>query len=156
MRHLIFCIALGALLLGPADSRAATSYKGTWGFNLRVVNTTCKGVTVGTAKSLDLVFDQNKKVITAAPAVTDPSLVGSQDAYEGYTTKGGILMSLTESCPVVPMPTCMPNSESFNFLSSSKKSTKVLWLSVLRGVTGQHDCTTVYSGTARKKKTSKK
>lgn len=153
MRHVIFCIALGALLLGPASARAAASYNGTWSFSMRAVQTDCDGVTVGTTtKTLDLLMTQAKKVLTAVPAPVDPPITGVTESYRGYITKHGILMSLAEDCPVVPDPVCATGSDSFNFLDASKSSTKVVWLSITRNANSELTCSTVYSGTAKKKK----
>ncbi len=152
MKLAIWCIALGALLSGPGRAQAA-SYNGIWNFSMRAVQSSCPSevVKVGDSKGVSLNFEQSKKVLSAVPAV-----VGVDEPYRGYVTRNGIIMSLGSSCIPAPSGTCDTRSDSFTFTNSSKKSTKVVWINVTRDSANQFVCSTVYSGTARKKKAKKK
>lgn len=148
----IVCLLISALIIAPAGAKAAASYAGIWNFNMKVAQTTCTAEgspAVGASKTLSIQMTQNKKVLSGT-VYTDPPITGSSTNYTGYLTKGGIIMALASSCPVVPSPVCSKDTESFTFENASKKSAKVMWLSITRNDNSEFVCSTVYSGTAKK------
>jgi len=154
MKSLIFCIAIAASVLEGVDAKAAASYNGTWAFTMKVAQTSCLDLKVGDSKAIELLFVQSKKALSATQTIAGEPIVGSSVNYVGYVTNGGIIMSLGESCPVVPEPICATGSDSFTFLSSSKTSSRVVWLAITRKAKNELDCWTIYKGTAKKKRVS--
>ena len=137
-------------------AHAASSYNGTWNFTMKVVKTTCKGVNVGDTSALSRVLSQSTPIKKMIHATLPENVVGTSESYTGYIMKNGLIASLDQSCPIVPDPVCVTRSQTFTFLDSSRKYTKVVWLNVTRDEKKAYVCTTAYSGTARKKKATKK
>ncbi len=155
MRSAILTLLISFAFCTPS-AHSAASYNGTWNFNMKAVKTTCEDVKIGDARSVSLVLSQatpTKKMLTAT---LPENVVGVSASYTGYIMKNGVIASLSQSCPIVPDAICATGSQTFTFLDSSKKSTKVVWLDVKRTDNNAYTCTTVYSGTAKKKKVSKK
>ena len=141
-------IAVTVSIFALAAPAQAADYSGNWDFNLKVVKTSCSGVSVGDPKTFAMSVQQQRRVITASIVITG---VGGQ--FVGYTNSSGLIISQQSSCIVVPGGECSTGSESavFEKPKGKSKNMAVVWVSISRNSASQFDCATTYTGKARRK-----